>query len=135
MNSRVNVRRADLGLPQFDLPPAQPVFSQNPVDELVAVFTDGVFSPKLRVPSPPAQDTLVYGAAPVRSYARHISHFPFLSLLPPSKDGWSDITEPYVARYGVPKVNQAIWVRICQHIDGWMDEPKVPRARIPTVAP
>jgi hypothetical protein len=34
MNSRVNTRRADLDLPQFDLPPAQPVFSLNPVVEL-----------------------------------------------------------------------------------------------------
>ena len=27
----LNTRRADLGLPQFDLPPAEPVFSPNPV--------------------------------------------------------------------------------------------------------
>jgi hypothetical protein len=31
-----NSRRADLGLPQFDLPPAEPTFSPNPVAELVA---------------------------------------------------------------------------------------------------
>ena len=41
MKSRVNTRRADLGLPQFDVPPAEPVFSPNPVDELVAAFTAG----------------------------------------------------------------------------------------------
>ena len=34
MNSRVNTRRADLDLPQFDLPPAEPVFHRNPVVEL-----------------------------------------------------------------------------------------------------
>ena len=34
MNSRVNTRRADLDLPQFALPPAEPVFSPNPVAEL-----------------------------------------------------------------------------------------------------
>src|ERR1017187_7358838 len=32
----LNPRRADLGLPQFDLPPAEPVFTPNPVEELVA---------------------------------------------------------------------------------------------------
>ena len=103
----LNTRRADLGLPQFDVPPAEPVFSQNPVDELVATFTGGKFSLKLRVPGPTAQYTLVQGAAPVRSGVRYVHHFPFLGLLPPPKDGWSDITELYVARYGVPKANQA----------------------------
>jgi len=45
----LNTQRADLGLPQFDVPPAEPVFSQNPVDELVATFTGGKFTLKLRV--------------------------------------------------------------------------------------
>ena len=79
----LNTRRADLGLPQFDLPPAEPVFSHNPVDELVATFTGGKFTLKLRVPSPPAQYTLVQGAAPVRTGVRYVQHFPFLGLLPP----------------------------------------------------
>ncbi|MGD0258822.1 MAG: hypothetical protein ABSD29_03260 [Verrucomicrobiota bacterium] len=126
----LNVRRADLGLSQFDFPPAEPVFSPNPVDELVATFTGGRFTLKLRVPSPPVQYTLVYAAAPVRSGVRYVHHFPLLGLLPPPKDGWSDITELYVARYGVPKANQSIWIRTCQHIDGWTDIPKVARARV-----
>ena len=126
----LNVRRADLGLPQFDLPPPEPVFSLNPVDELVATFTGGRFTLKLRVLGPTAQYTLVYGAAPVGSAVRYVHHFPFLGLLPPPKDGWSDITELYVARYGVPKVGTAIWIRTCQHIDGWTDTPKVARARL-----
>jgi hypothetical protein len=130
----LNVRRADLGLPQFDFPPTEPVFGQNPVDELVATFTGGKFTLKLRVSGPTAQYTLVYGAAPVRSGVRYVHHFPFLGLLPPPKDGWSDITELYVARYGVPKVGTAIWIRTCQHIDGWQDVPKVARARVLALA-
>ena len=31
---------------------------------------------------------------------------PHLGLLPPARDGWSEITELYVARYGVPKANK-----------------------------
>jgi hypothetical protein len=126
----LNTRRADLGLPQFDLPPAEPVFSPNPVAELVATNTGGKITLKLRVPSPPAQYTLVQGAAPVRTGVRCVQHFPFLGLLPPPTDGWSDITELYVARYGVPKVGTAIWIRTCQHIDGWTDVPKVASARV-----
>ena len=59
----LNTRRADLDLPQFDLPPAEPVFSPNPVAELVITNTGGKITLKLRVPSPPAQYTLVQGAS------------------------------------------------------------------------
>jgi hypothetical protein len=114
----LNTRRADLGLPQFDLPPAEPAFPTNPVDELVATLTGGKFSLKLHLSGPLAQHILVQAAAPVRSGVRYVHHFPLLTLLPPPKDGWSDITELYVARYGVPKANWAIWIRTCQHIDG-----------------
>ena len=126
----LNTRRADLGLPQFDLPPPEPDFRLNPVAELVITNTGGKITLKLRVPSPPAQYTLVQGPAPVRTAVRCVQHYPFLGLLPPPTDGWSDITELYVARYGVPKVGTAIWIRTCQHIDGWIDAPRVLRARV-----
>jgi hypothetical protein len=43
---------------------------------------------------------------------------------------WSDITALYVARFGVPKAGTAIWIRSCQHIDGWTDVPEQLRARV-----
>jgi hypothetical protein len=131
----LNTRRADLDLPQFDLPPAEPVFCPNPVAELVITNTGGKIILKLYVPSPPARYSLLQGAAPVRTGVRCVQHFPFLGLLPPPADDWSDITELYVARYGVPKDGTAIWIRTCQHIDGWTDVPKVARARILASAP
>jgi hypothetical protein len=128
---RLNARRVQLGLPQFDLPPAEPVFSPNPVAELVITNTGGEITLKLRVPSPPAQYTLVQGPAPVRTGVRCVQHFPFLGLLPTPIDGWSDITELFEARYREPKVGTAVWIRTYQHIDGWIDVPKVFRARVP----
>ncbi len=52
-------------------------------------------------------------------------------LLPAPVDGWSDITALYVARYGVPVVGTAVFIRTCQHIDGWTDLPKVASAFVP----
>jgi hypothetical protein len=130
----LNVRRADLGLPQFDLPPAAPVFSPNPVAELVITNTGDRITLKLRVPSPPAPLTLVQGPAPVKTGIRLVQHFPLLGLLPAPIDGWSDITELYVARHGVPKAEKAVWIRTQQHIDGYVDLPKVVRARVPSPA-
>jgi hypothetical protein len=128
----VNTQRADLGLAQFDLPPAEPVFSPNPVTELVITDTGGEISLKLRVTGTPAQCTLVQGARPVRTGVRFVQHYTFLGLLPPPIDGWSDITDLFVARYGVPKTGMAVWVRTCQHLDGWTDAPSVLRSRVPT---
>ena len=127
---RLNTRRADLGLPQFELPPAKPFFPPNPVAELVITNIGGTIRLKLRATDQPAQYTLVQGPAPKGSAVRLVQKYPLLGLLPPPKDGWSDITELYIARYGVPKVNKAIWIRTCQHIDGWIDVPEVRRARV-----
>ena len=126
----LNTRRADLGLPQFDVAPAKPVFSITPVLDLAATYIDGNFTLKVRVDGPLAQLIVVQGARPVRSGVGCVQHFPLLGLLPPPIDGWSDITALYVARYGVSKPCTAIWIRTCQHIDGFIDIPKVFRVRV-----
>jgi hypothetical protein len=58
-----------------------------------------------------------------------VQHCPFLGLLPPPQDGWSDITELYIGLFGEPQPGTAIWIRLCQHIDGWTDVPKEFRVR------
>ena len=127
----LNTRRADLNLPQYDVAPPPPVFSDSPVKELAVIYREGKPTLMLRVEGTPEQLILVRGAKPVRSSAWPGQHFPFLGFLPPPKDGWCDITDLYVARYGVPKPNQAIWIRTCQHIDGFTDVPKTLRVRVP----
>ena len=121
----LNTRRADPGLPQFSVAPVQPVFSTNPVKELAYAWTEGKFTLLARVEGTPEQLILVQGARPVGSGVQSVQHFPLLGLLPPPKDGWSNLTDLYVARYGVPKPNQAVWIRFCQHIDGFIDAPAV----------
>ena len=76
------------------------------------------------MPSPTVPCSSACRLPPINSY------FPFLGLLPPPTDGWSDITDIYKARYGEPKPGTAIWIRTCQHIDGWTDAPKVTHDRV-----
>ena len=128
---RVNAARVHLGLSQFDLPPIVPSFSPNPVAELAIANTGGDITLKVRVPSQPGQCTLVQGAAPVSAGVRCVQHFPLLGLLPAPVDGWSDIKALYVARYGAPIVGTAVFIRTCQHTDGWTDLPKVASAFVP----
>ncbi len=128
---RVNAARAHLGLSRFDLPPTVPTLNPNPVGELAITNTAGNPSLKLRVPSPPAQHTLVYGAAPVSPGVRCVQHFTFLGLLPAPVEGGSDITALYVARYGEPVAGKVVFIRTCQQVDGWTDLPKETSALVP----
>ena len=128
---RINCTRAAVGLPPLDFPPDLPHFSLNPVGELLITNNGGVITLKLRVPSPPAEHTLVQGAAPCSAGVSCVQHFPFLGFLPAPLDGWSDITGLYVGWYGVPPVGKAVFIRTLQHINGWTDLPKQTSAIVP----
>ena len=130
-----NVFRMSIGLSVYDLPQALLLFTPSPVAELLATIEGGVFKLKLHVLGEPVVHTLVQGARPVRSCVRCVQHFPLLGLLPPPIAGWSDITELYIARYGVPKAGTAVWIRTCQHIDGFTDVPRTVRIREPAATP
>jgi hypothetical protein len=127
----VNTKRASLGLPRYDVPVAEPSFNPNPVSELAVTHVEGKITLKLRVPSPPAQYTVLQGAGPVSAGVSMARHFPRLGLLPAAVDGWVDVTALYVARYGVPPVGTVVFLRTCQHIDGWSDVPKLTSALVP----
>jgi hypothetical protein len=129
---RINFSRAELGLSEFDLPPAVPGFGLNPVGELEITNTGGIVTLKLWVPAMPnAERTLVQGAAPCSAGVSCVQHFPFLGFLPAPVDGWSDITSLYVAWYGVPPAGKAVWIRTRQHTNGWTDLPKQTSAIVP----
>ena len=129
---KVNASRAAKGLSLFPLPPASvPSFSVNPVAELVITGTGDNQRLKLRVLGLLAQHTLVQAAAPVSAGVRCVQHFPFVGFLPPPVDGWSDITDLVVGRYGRLTPGTVLFIRTCQHIDGWTDLPKEVSAVVP----
>ncbi len=130
---QMNTFRMDIGLSVFDLPPALPHFSPNPVAELLATLEGSVFQLKLHVLSQPAEHTLVLGARPCSAGRRCVQHFPFLGFLPAPVDGWCDITDMFVKRYGLPATGRAIFIRTRQHINGWNDPPKQVRAVVRAV--
>jgi hypothetical protein len=114
----------------FDLPPALPPFSPNPVAELLSTIEGGVFNLKLHVLSQPVEHTLVLGARPCSAGVRCVQHFPFLGFLPAPVDGWCDITDLFVKRYALLAMGKAVFIRTRQHINGWNDLPKEVSARI-----
>ena len=127
----VNNGRLDIGLSMYDLPQALPSFTPNPTAELVATITEGIFKLKLHVLSQPVEHTVLLAASPRSPGVRCVQHFPFLGFLPAPVDGWCDLTELFVARYGQPIAGQAVFIRTCQQIDGSTDVSKEASAIVP----
>ena len=99
--------------------------------ELTISNTRGTITLKLSVPSTPAEHTIVYGAAPCSAGKYFVRHFNILGFLPEPVGGVSEITDIYVARYGVPKAGTRVCIRTQQHINGWDDLPKQTSAIVP----
>ena len=125
--------RIHIGVARLDYPPSQrPGFDRQPVAEVAVVVSGGQASIKLRVPSPPGQYTLVEVAAPVSAGVRFVQGYRYVGLLPAPVDGWSDITELVVARFGQPTPGKVLFIRTRQQMDGWMDAGKVTSALVPS---
>jgi hypothetical protein len=128
---KINNNLASLGLPPVSDPPDYPKFGKNPVGALTITNTGDVLALKLAVPTAPIRHTLVWGTAPGSAGATFPGRFVFLGLLPEPVAGVSDITELYVARYGIPPVGTRVFIQTVQQINGWQDAPKRTTAVVP----
>jgi hypothetical protein len=51
-------------------------------------------------------------------------------VLPDEESEVVDITDLYVARFGVPPAGKRIFIQTLQQLNGWRDRPKTNRARV-----
>jgi hypothetical protein len=130
---KINCNLAAIGLPQVDMPPDFPSFEQNPVGELSITNVGGIIEIWLSVAGTPVQPIIVSGAAPCSAGVSYVDHFANLGLLPAPTGGFSNITELYVAKYGVPPVGTRVVIRVRQQVNGWDDYPKAISAVVPPV--
>jgi hypothetical protein len=128
---KINCARAAIGLEQLSDPPALPQFGPNPVEGLAITNTRGSIALKLTVNAAPKDQVTVYGAAPCSAGISFVRDFTILGPLPEPVRGVSDITDIYVAKYGVPRAGLQVFVRTRQQINGWEDAPKQTSAIVP----
>jgi len=128
---KVNTIRASQGLAPVLTRPESYKFDTNPVGELVSTNTAGVVDLKLSVPTTPATDILVLGAAPCSAGVSFANHFVILGRLPAPEAGYSSIRKLYVDRYGEPAAGTRIFIRTRQVRDGWGDFPIQTTAIVP----
>ena len=126
----VNAHLAMIGLPMVPDPPPIPAFPANPVVGLVITNTGGAVSLKLRLSRKPGQYVLVFGVRPQGPGVTYVDHYRLLGVLPDNGDQVVDITDLYVARFGVPPAGKRIFIQTVQQINGWRDRPKTTGARV-----
>lgn len=128
---KINSARAAIGLGLLVDPPEYPGFGANPVGDLVILNNRGEIALKLRVSGTSEAAIIVLGIGPRSAGVSYAWNFVTLGLLPAPTDGFSDITDLYVARFGVPKVGMRVFIRTRQQINGWEDAPKQTFADVP----
>jgi hypothetical protein len=129
--TKINFNLTIVGAGQVDEPPARPEFGKNPVGALLITSIGARIAINLRVTGVPAQPILALGYRPISAGARFARDFHILGLLPVPVGGVSDITDLYVARFGVPPVGMRLLIRTRQQIDGWDDLPVETTAIVP----
>jgi hypothetical protein len=128
---KINCTLAAAGMDPVVLPPDRPAFAANPVGALTITNTASGITLKLKVSRIPAHHILLWGTAPCSPGMSRPRRFILLGSLPAATSGTSDITTPYVAKFGVPPVGKRVFIRTQQVADGWEDSPKDTTAVVP----
>jgi hypothetical protein len=128
---RINCARAAIGEGMLADPPPGPHFDANQVGELSITNTQGRVSLKLSVAAAPTAHITVYGAAPCSAGITFVRDFVMLCRLPDPVGGISEITDFYVAKYGVPPAGMQVCIRTQQQVNGREDIPKQTSAIVP----
>ena len=128
---RINCNLATVGLPMVLDPSASPRLGPNPVRKLIITNTQDVIAIKLSVSGKPARYIVVLGTKPRSAGVSYVDHFTILGVLPDPVRGLSDITDLYVAKYGVPRAGSRVFIQTFQVIDGWDDLPEQVSAIVP----
>jgi hypothetical protein len=128
---KINCNLAVVGLPMVLDPTAAPQFAPNPVRQLIITNTNDAIAIKLSVSGKLPQYIVVRGTKPRSAGVSYVDHFTILGVTPAPVRGWSDITDLFVGKYGVPAVGSRVFIQTFQVINGWEDLPEQISAIVP----
>src|ERR1035437_5028180 len=129
---QINGTLAAYGQPRLLDPPKRERLRPNPVEALEIQNRRGEITMRLRVPAGPAEFTFVFG---VRWCSRGISvprsNGVLLCRLPQAVQGWSEITDSYVKKFGKPRPGTRVFIWTRQVVNGRKDALKRTCADVP----
>lgn len=116
---RINQVLATFGQDLTDSPPAYPQFQPLAPQNLMITNVSDVITLTLSCPTNPGQNTIVRAAGPVSAGILRTPKCVIIGICPAPNGGAANITNLYVARFGVPTVGTRIFVQCNQYVDGW----------------
>jgi hypothetical protein len=129
---KINCTLAAIGQAPVDVPPGFPQFSANPVGALTITAARGDVTLQLKAARTPANSVMVWGTVPCSPGIMRPRRFALLGVLPAPVSGVIEITDLYVAKYGIPPAGARVFIRTQQVINGWTDLPKETTAVVPS---
>ena len=114
---KANSRRLALGQAMLAWPPGPENWAPTPIVRLVITNRGGQIALKVRVSGGPTEGVMVSSWHPLSPGVMVWRKFVRIGLLPAPVGGMSDITRPYVAKYGVPPAGKKVFIRIQQMND------------------
>jgi hypothetical protein len=117
--NKINSVLVLLGRERRTDPPSQPSFDPNPVDAFTITGAGKTLALKLHLSAPLVQEIMVFASPPQSAGRSYCGDFRFLCLLPAPVESRSDITRPYIKKFGVPPPNSRIFIRVWPEVDGW----------------
>jgi hypothetical protein len=132
--TKVNCALLAVGADPVTAPPAQPVPSVLPIDELQITNVSGVITLKLHTTDAPPDHTMLRACAPVNSGVRRAANYRLLGILDSPTGDYVDITSAYTTRFGVPVVGKRVFVSVNANMGGYEGIPQVFSARVPASA-
>jgi hypothetical protein len=128
---KINTALACQGRPQVDIPPPYPVFPLPAISGLTVTNVRSAVRITLVCPLDPGDRTILRASRPQNARRKTCSDVRIIGLCPSPVAGVADITAPYRAKFGVPRVGSKIFLQVNQIIDGWEDAPCVFWAIVP----
>ncbi len=128
---KVNNSRASLGQPLIANPPLRVNAGPNPVGQLRITNRGDRVVLRLDVPGVARDPIKVYASPPQNRGRARCGDLRVLGSLPPQTNGESDITRPYIQKYGVPEPGKRIFIRTVVEANGRQSSPRETNCVVP----
>jgi len=132
--TKINCSLLAIGGSPVTAPPAPPVFATLPVSSLTITNAAGVIALKLDTTDSPADGSMLWGCPPQSAGTRRPTRWNFLGTLDSPVSNQINITTAYTAKFGIPAVDDRVFVKVNQNINGYQDVPVIFSGRVPASA-
>ena len=130
---KINTNLNFLGMESVTVPPAVPAFDAVAPQNLNIVLVLGIPKITMTCPTSPGENTVISACAPTNSGVRRAPQLKILGTCPAPAQGSANITDLYVAMFGVPALGSRIFASAHLMTDGWTSPTSLYSGLVPRV--